>query len=237
MATTLEIACCNFLSCKNAQLGGAHRIELFENLADGGCTPSFGMIKQVTEKIALPVYVMIRPRGGDFCYTEEEFNIMQADIEICQQLNVDGIVFGILTEAGEVDLERCTALQKLWKYKPITFHRAIDRSGDIFTSAKSIADMGFERILTSGGKKNVEEGINELKKLVQEFQQDIIIMPGAGVTAKNAKHILEITGAKEIHATAKTISTSLLGTFNSNFQDKILYSDLDEIKNLVKEIL
>lgn len=232
MSTRLEIACCNYLSCHHAWQGGADRIELFESLADGGCTPSFGMMKWVKQEIPLPIYAMIRPRGGDFCYSSREFDIMQSDIEICHQLGIDGIVFGILTEDGRVDEDRCRELQQLWRFKPITFHRAIDRSKDILRSATQIANMGFERILTSGGHPHVQDGLSTIKTLIQHLGTSITIMPGAGVTSGNVKSIVDATGAHEIHATAKRQMPSVSGTMNPSFQDQVVYSDLDEIIRL-----
>lgn len=227
---TLEIAANSWQSCLNASLGGADRIELFENLPDGGCTPSAGMIKRST-LLSIPIYVMIRPRGGDFCYSASEIDIMQADIEYCKSIGVHGIVFGVLNSVGEVDQDICKQLLSLWN-GPATFHRAIDRSADIISSTKTITELGFERILSSGGALNVIDGLNNLKHMQSEFGKDIIIMPGAGVTAQNAKEIIDFTGCKEIHATCKTNSISTKGSLNTQFNDEISYSDLSQIQAL-----
>lgn len=203
MGIILEIAANSINSCIAAQQNGADRIELFENLPEGGCTPSYGMLQLVKEKTGIPVYTMIRPRGGDFLYNEDEFEIMQRDVEICRQLNYKGIVFGILDAEGYVDMERCKALLALAGDMKATFHRAFDRAKDLHKSAAQIADLGFERILTSGGEADVVKGKESIRALQQQFGKDIIIMPGCGVTADNAKMIADYCGVAEIHATAK----------------------------------
>jgi len=227
---TLEIAANSWQSCLNASLGGADRIELFENLADGGCTPSAGMINRST-LLSIPVYVMIRPRGGDFCYTASEIDIMTSDIEYCKSVGVHGIVFGVLNRNGEVDQDICKELLKLWN-GPATFHRAIDRSADIMHSTKQIVELGFERILSSGGAIHVMDGLDNLKHMQSTYGKDIIIMPGAGVTALNAQDIISYTGCREIHATCKTSAISNKGSLNTKFHDEISYSSLSDIQEL-----
>lgn len=227
---SLEIAANSWQSCLNASLGGADRIELFENLPDGGCTPSPGIIKRST-MLSIPVYVMIRPRGGDFCYSASEIDIMMEDIDYCKSVKVTGIVFGILDKNGQINTSVCKELLNHWN-GPATFHRAIDRSANIFESTKKIIDLGFERILSSGGELNVINGLDTLKALQTQFGQSIVIMPGAGVTPNNARKIVEYTGCKEIHATCKTTKTSNNGTLNSKFDDQISYSELSQIQDL-----
>ncbi len=162
----LEIACCNLDSIINANKGGASRIELFENLIDGGCTPSYGMMKKAKEISDIPIYVMIRPRGGHFDYSKDELDIMKSDIEICHHLNIDGIVFGILDENSEVNIAACDELLKKWKNKPATFHRAIDLVSNIEKSINMIIDLGFERVLTSGGRATAKEGLHTILDLL-----------------------------------------------------------------------
>lgn len=232
----LEIACNHYLSCLHAEQHGAQRIELFENLPDGGCTPSFGMIKQVKQTISIPVYVMIRPRGGDFCYSKDEFEIMQHDVEQCLHLNVDGIVFGILKEDGMVDTDRCKVLQQLWRFKPITFHRAIDRAANIMHAGQAICAMGFERILSSGGAKDVNQGKEKLLAMQKEFGQHIIIMPGAGITTGNIRSIVEFCEVSEVHATAKKEIPSRIGTLNPAFNDNLSWSDPEYIAQLYEQL-
>lgn len=200
---TVEIACNNYRSCQNAERAGTDRIELFENLNEGGCTPSYGMIKKVKNNISIPIYVMIRPRGGDFVYSKEEVEIMHEDILMCKQLKVDGIVFGVLTDEGNVNLETCADLLHTWGSHAATFHRALDRTVDIKKSLEDLINLGFERVLTSGGHKNVTQGKTVVKELQHQYGNEIIIMPGAGVTPQNAKALSVYCGTNEIHATCK----------------------------------
>jgi copper homeostasis protein len=227
----LEIACNSFQSCLNAQLGGADRIELFENILEGGCTPSYGLIKLVKEKLNIPIYVMIRPRGGNFNYSDEEFDIMKTDIKICQELKVDGVVFGILNHHNEIDIKRNNTLINLCKI-PATFHRAFDRTNDLISSAEEIIKIGFERILTSGGKMNVDEGKNNILQLQKMFDDKIIVMPGCGVTPKNAKKIIDFTGTSEIHSTAK----SEIKTQNKLFNDSSFVTNIEIVKKIKSAI-
>ncbi len=219
----LEIACSNIQSCLNASQGGADRIELFENLADGGCSPSFGMMRMAKEKTNLPIYAMIRPRGGDFVYTDIEFEIMVYDVILCNELNIDGIVFGIIDANHHVDVKRCKILLDFWKNKKATFHRAIDLTTDIEKSTQEIIDLGFERILSSGGKPNAAEGLTTLHRLQSKFGNQISIMPGSGISHENIRLFSEFN---EVHATCKSnVSTSeLFGNY--------IESDLDLIRKL-----
>lgn len=223
MKTTVEIACCNWISCVHAQENGADRIELFENLLEGGCTPSYGLLKQSTE-LKLPVYAMIRPRAGDFCYSPAEFETMKTDIAVCKNLGLKGIVFGILDGYDNIDVKRCSELLRLWN-GPATFHRAFDQTANPFEATETLIELGFERILSSGQKENVEQGVGLLKQLVETYSSSIIIMPGCGVTSKNSKDILQKTGATEIHATCKTQS-----------KQGFWYSDPQEIRRLTQSI-
>lgn len=219
MTTTLEIACCNWKSCVHAKENGADRIELFENLADGGCTPSYGMIKQ-SLTLNLPIYVMIRPRGGNFNYSQDEFEIMKSDIQMCKQLGVHGIVFGILDDSKNVDKQRCLELINLWN-GPATFHRAFDETPDPFRSVEEIIELGFERILTSGQQPHIEQGMHLVGELIAQFKNQISIMPGCGVSPKNGSTIIQTSKAKEIHATCKIESP-----------ESYVYSDPVQIKQL-----
>lgn len=230
----VEIACNSYASAINAVKGGAHRIELFENHKEGGCTPSAGMIQKV-KKLHLPLYVMIRPRGGDFYYSNEEIDIMHQDIEFCKQAGVTGVVFGCLTHSGTVDKELCRELLKSW-HGPATFHRAIDRTPDIIQAAHTITDMGFERILSSGGATHVMKGLDALQKLQNEVGEHLIVMPGAGVTSANAEEILHFTGCMEIHASCKHMVDDIDKTKHPLFDDSVEVSDPGEITRLVRTV-
>lgn len=237
MGTLLEIAANSFQSCIAAQQGGADRIELFENLPEGGCTPSYGMLKTVREKITIPVYVMIRPRGGDFLYTDAEFEIMQHDAEQCRQLGFSGVVFGMLNAQGDVDADRCKQLLQVCGDMKATFHRAFDRAKDLQVSARQLIDLGFDRILTSGGEPDVDKGKDVIKKLQQQFGDHIIIMPGCGVSPANAKTIVDYCGVREIHATAKEKTVSHMQYRKDHFADDRNESNLQHIQALKAVLL
>lgn len=232
----IEIACNSYISCENAVKAGASRIELFENLHDGGCTPASSLI-HIAAKLSLPVYVMIRPRGGHFVYSTPEIDMMLHDIEVCKNAKVSGIVFGCLTSEGQIDQGFNKKLLDAWN-GPATFHRAIDRTSDIMEAAKQITSLGFERILSSGGAISAVDGLNNLRKLQKEYGKHIHIQPGAGITAKNAVMILKETGCTSLHATCKTSIMSNTGTLNPCFMstDTETFSELDTIKKLVREV-
>lgn len=230
---TLEIACNSFISCLHAEQGGAQRIELFENLHEGGCTPSYGIIKHVKEKIKLPVYVMIRARGGNFVYTNDELEIMIHDVRICRELGVNGIVFGALHENGIVNEEVCRRILQAWNHGPATFHRAIDESNILLDAAETIINLGFERILTSGGKSNAWEGMEAIAKLQNELGNRIEIQAGAGITSENAAAIVAKTGVRSIHATCK-MNLSELITNQSMDINPTQITSLEKVKALRK---
>lgn len=227
----LEIACNSYGSCLNALKAGAGRIELFENLGAGGCTPSAGMLLK-TSALPLPVYAMIRPRGGNFTYNSDETDIMLRDIEFCRKAGIRGIVFGCLDHRGNVDKELCKRLLQAWN-GPATFHRAIDRSTDYCQAGRLICDLGFERILSSGGAADVLSGLEALKQLQKDLGAHIGIMPGGGVTAANAKTILAYTGCSELHATCKMEIPSETGA-RTEFRDMETISSEAEIRALLE---
>lgn len=224
----VEIACCNIESVINANNAGASRIELFENLADGGCTPSYGMLKKAKEVSKIPVYVMIRPRGGNFCYTNEELEIMQEDIKVCLELNIKGIVFGVLTKEDKVDQAACGLLLETWKNRPATFHRAFDNSNNLENAVNSIIQLGFERILTSGGQPKAEQGLEVILELHRKYGEQISIMAGSGITSENVHLFSELN---EVHATCK------VETKNNNLFGHYSYSEFDKILQLTKNFI
>ena len=172
----IEICVDSVESCINAEKGGADRLELCGNMFEGGTTPSYGVLELAREKVNIPIYAMVRPRGGDFCYDDTEFEIMKREIKLMKELKIDGIVFGILTKEGNVDKERCDELLDLWGSSKATFHRAIDVSCDLNKACEDIISIGFERILTSGGEANVMSGIIKLKELVSKYNDKMIIV-------------------------------------------------------------
>lgn len=201
---TLEICLDSVESAIIAQEAGADRVELCANLSEGGITPSYGMIRLVREKINIDLSVMIRPRGGDFCYSEAEFSVMKEDIKIAKEIGADCVVFGILTPNGHVDIERTSQLVGLAKPLQVTFHRAFDLTKEPYQALEDIIKSGVSGLLTSGHKAKAIEGKHEIKKLVMQAKNRIAIMAGSGVNPQNRDEFLNYCGVKELHLTAKT---------------------------------
>ena len=197
----LEIACNNLNSVAIAAANGADRIELFSNIHEGGVTPSFGMMKAAVS-FGLPVYAMMRPRGGHFCYTNHELESLKWDIESAHEAGVQGIVVGALTAKGEIDTALCEILLSYWG-KPATFHRAFDLLGSPFTALEELIEMGFERVLTSGGAATALEGIGLIESLVAASKGRIQILAGAGINRENIAAFSPIAGLEWVHTTAK----------------------------------
>lgn len=210
---SLEVCANSVISAVAAQEGGATRVELCDNLSDGGTTPSAGQILLARKLLHIKIYVLIRPRGGDFLYNDAEFEIMKADIRHCIEAGCDGVVIGMLTPEGHVDKPRCKELVEIAKQwgLGVTFHRAIDMAADIHQALEDIIEIGCERVLTSGGKTTAIEGASVIASLVQQSAGRISIMPGCGVDENNVNDIVRFTGAKEVHSTAKTrVSSHML---------------------------
>ncbi|CCH56319.1 CutC family protein [Fibrisoma limi BUZ 3] len=183
---TVEVCAYSLASCLAAQRAGANRIELCGGMSEGGITPSAGLIRQVRQSVSLPIYVMIRPRGGDFLYTDTELAVMRSDIEAARQLGADGIVLGVLLADGTVDEAKTRELIELAHPLPVTFHRAFDMTVDPFEALEAIIRTGAERILTSGQQPKAEAGLPLLRQLVRQAAGRIEIMAGAGVSVRNA---------------------------------------------------
>lgn len=199
----LEICCGSYLSALAASKAGATRIELCSGLAEGGITPSLGLIRSVCALPGVVHHVLIRPRGGDFLYTEKEKGIILDDIDAALSAGADGVVVGALTEDGEVDIPFLKACVNHAGGRNVTFHRAFDLCADAMRAMRQIADAGTNRILTSGQAASAVEGISLLAKLVKEAPEGLSIMPGCGVNAANAAQLLLETGADELHASAR----------------------------------
>lgn len=212
----LEICCFSIESALNAQKGGADRIELCDNISEGGTTPSYGMIKKVREKLDIDVFVIIRPRGSDFNYSDDEFAIMKEDIKSAKLSGVNGIVSGILTKEGHVDIKRTSELVELSKPLPFTFHRAFDMTEDLFKALDDIIQTGSARILTSGGSRTASEGCDLISELVKRSKNKIIILPGSGINEQNITSIIKKTGAAEYHTTAKVLKSSSMTYIKEN---------------------
>jgi copper homeostasis protein len=200
----IEIATSDFASSQSAAKGGADRIELCDNLAEGGTTQSYSAIKYCREQLNVQLFPIIRPRGGDFLYNPDEYNIMVNDVRICKELNCDGVVIGLLNGDGTIDLERTARLVELAYPMEVTFHRAFDRCVDPFAALEQLIRVGCNRILTSGQRPTVMEGIELIEKLVKAADERIVIMPGSGVRKENIGEIASRTGARELHSSLRT---------------------------------
>ncbi len=224
----LEIIGFNIESCIAAQESGADRIELCAGPGEGGTTPSYAFINAAREILDIDLYVMIRPRGGDFLYCDEEFEIMKKDVQICKEFGCDGIVTGILTAAGKVDKNRCKELVDLAYPLEVTFHRAFDRVKEPLEALEDIIDLGFERVLTSGLKPKAVESTNLLAELIKKAEERIIIMPGSGVNSENIISIAESTGAKEFHSSATFSKESRMSYINPEMKESLTYVSVNK---------
>jgi copper homeostasis protein len=200
----IEIATSDFASSQEAARGGADRIELCNNLAEGGTTQSEAVIRLCREKLQLQLFPIIRPRGGDFLYTDEEFKIMMEDIQLCKELNCDGVVIGLLKPRGEINVERTSRLVNLAYPMEVTFHRAFDRCRDPFEALEQLIQIGCTRILTSGQKPTAIEGMQLIEELIKKADERIIIMPGSGIRKENVAVVASKTGARELHSSLRT---------------------------------
>ena len=238
----LEICANSVESAFLAQLGGAHRVELCENIYEGGTTPSYGAIRLARKMLDIELNIIIRPRGGDFLYSESEFEIMCEDIVMAKQLGADGVVFGFLLPDGSVDTKRTQKLVKLAKPMNVTFHRAFDVCKDPYLALEEIIGCGCNRILTSGRANKAENGTELLKKLVETANGRIIIMPGSGIDESNIEEIYKETGVNEFHASLRTSFESpmiyrnteiSMGTHAEN-EYKRLLTDPDRVKKVIE---
>ncbi|PBQ30758.1 copper homeostasis protein [Sphingobacteriaceae bacterium] len=216
----LEIACFNLQSAIIAQQAGADRIELCEDYVAGGITPSREMILQAKKAVQIPLHVIIRPRAGDFYYTAQEVEQMKKDIAFCKTHHINGVVLGCLTSEKKVDLKLCKELLNLSRPMTVTFHRAIDICENILEEVEHLVEMGFDRVLTSGGKKTALEGKDNLRKLSEKFEGKIILLAGGGIRSTNISEILRAANCSEYHSAAFVGSSTVC--------------DATEIKNLKK---
>lgn len=204
----IEIATSDFLTTNSAVEGGADRIELCANLAEGGTTPSYALIKRCREAFNILIYPIIRTRGGDFLYNKDEFAIMENDIKLCRELGCDGVVIGLLNMDGTIDITRTSALAELAYPMGVTFHRAFDRCRDPFEALEELIEIGCERILTSGQMPSVNDGVDLITELNKKADDRIIIMPGSGVRKENIKILAEKTGCVEFHSSLRSKTKS-----------------------------
>jgi len=234
----LEIAVFNIQSALLASKAGANRLELCENPADGGTTPSFGTLKTIREKVSIPVFPIIRSKGGDFFYSDEELEVMQKDILLCKQLGFEGVVIGSLKKNATVDTETIKRWVEMAYPLEVTFHRAFDRTKDAFQSLEDIIACGCQRILTSGQVPNAFDGKELIKKLIEQADDRIIIMPGSGVRSSNIRELANYTGSTELHSSARKNIPSKMEFTNIGMEEKLenISVDVEEIRKMKKEL-
>ncbi len=230
----LEVIGFDLASCLIAEQQGADRIELCANPQEGGTTQSRGTIAVAREHTSIQLFPIIRPRGGDFLYSDLEFKAMADDIDVCRDLGCDGVVIGMLRADGTVDVDRCAELIRHAGPMQVTFHRAFDRVRDPMASLEVIIDLGCARILTSGLKPDVESGKDMLRTLVEAAGDRITIMPGSGVRSTNIAELAKHTGARAFHSSARTVHPSSMAFTNPAMAEDLssIGIDADEVREL-----
>lgn len=234
----LEICAFNLPSALIAQQAGADRVELCAGPEEGGTTPSPGVIRAARAHLRIALYPIIRPRGGDFLYSDEEFRVMLQDIDYCKHAGCNGVVIGMLHADGSVDTARCARLVESAYPLGVTFHRAFDWASNPFEAMETIIRLGCERILTSGGRPTAEEGAELIDQLVRAAGERIVIMPGSGVRASNIVRLAEQTGASEFHTSARVLKASGMAYVNpamKDSQDRVM-ADPDEIRKIKEQL-
>ncbi|MEP7081104.1 MAG: copper homeostasis protein CutC [Ginsengibacter sp.] len=234
----IEIIAFNIESCKAAQEAGAHRIELCASPGEGGTTPSHAFIKAARKILEIELYIMIRPRGGDFLYSENELNIMQNDAAFCKQVGCDGIVTGVLKEDGTPDMQINEKILQVAYPLEATFHRAFDRCINPLESLETIIQTGFERVLTSGQRPTAMDGKGLISDLIKAKGNDIIIMPGSGINAGNILEIAQDTGAREFHSSASILKKSEMKYKNEMMNEDLAFITVNkkEVEEMAKKL-
>lgn len=242
----MEVCVDSVESGLNAARGGASRLEVCSALAEGGLTPSPGVMEVIAANVTIPCFAMVRPRAGDFVYTDLELKAMERDIEVMISCGATGLVLGCLTTKGEVDTEAVTRLVSKARGElgtvSLTFHRAIDMTRDLSKAAATVSQLGFERILTSGGQRTAHEGIEVIASLVRQLEDTgTIVMPGGGITEENLEEIQIKTRCVEFHASARAEKASEMEFTNkacslgSNGQEfSTMVTSRDKVSNLIK---
>lgn len=229
----LEICANSFQSALNAQQAGAHRIELCSELSIGGMTPSYGLINKVVHELSIETVVLIRPRSGNFVYSDSEFQVLKNDIRICKELGVDGIVSGVLNTDNTIDIERTKELVELSKPLQFSFHRAFDILPNPKRALQELIELGVHRVLTSGQKLKAIDGINLLKELKELGASSITILVGSGVNPENAK-VFKDAGFSELHASASKGIQNKTPDYFGNIPQTV--SDVETIRAILKAI-
>jgi len=241
----MEVCVDSVESAFNAARGGASRLEVCAALSDGGLTPSPGLLTVITENVTIPCFAMIRPRPGDFVYSEMELLAMEKDISVMIDSGAAGLVFGCLDSKGDVDVKQVTRLVSAAKTKQsdisLTFHRAIDMSRDLHQAANTVSQLGFERILTSGGHSKALDGIENIASLVKELGDKVIVMPGGGICEDNLEEIQTKTKCVEFHASARVMKPSGMEYQNTacslgqrGQEYSLMVTDTDRVAKLIK---
>lgn len=218
MKHKIEICANSVASCLQAQKGGAYRVELCAGIPEGGTTPSYGEIAVARKLLNIKLNIIIRPRGGDFLYSDVEHQAMLYDIEMAKKLGVDGVVIGCLTADGKIDIARNKELIEAAQGMSVTFHRAFDMCEDPFESLEQIISLGCDTLLTSGQKPTAIEGVSLLTELVAKANGRIIIMPGSGINENNIATIAKETNATEFHFSAREPVDSKMKYRNPNLK-------------------
>ena len=240
----VEVCAFSIESCLNAQRAGAQRVELCGGMYEGGTTPSYGLIERARAVLSIQLYVMIRPRGGDFCYDEEELAVMRSDIQAAKDLGADGVVFGILQPNGEIDIAQTAALVELAQPLGVTFHRAFDMAIEPFEALEAVIQTGTERILTSGQQNTALEGHVLIQQLTKKAAGRIEIMAGSGVNAENAS-LLAKTGVQALHLTGKATKAGAMKYHKEEVsmasvlpasEYEIIYSDTLKIRAVIEAV-
>ncbi|HEY4785485.1 MAG TPA: copper homeostasis protein CutC [Bacteroidales bacterium] len=234
---TLEVCSFSFDGCLSAELGGGNRIELCANSMEGGTTPSYGLIKKVREEISLKLYPLIRPRGGDFYYSDDEFEIMLDDIRLCRNIGCDGIATGIQRADGDIDFDRMKRIVDLAYPMRVTCIRVFDLIHDMFGALDGLVDAGCERVLTSGQAQKAYEAAETIAQLVKYAGDRIVIMPGSGIRPDNIEMLVKTTHASEYHASARTFIPSAVSENHPLLKEFGQAIDCDAVQlKMIKEL-
>lgn len=233
-----EVCAFNIQSAIIAERAGAARVELCDNPIEGGTTPSYGTIRETREKISILLYPIIRPRSGNYFYSDEEYAIMKRDVEMCRELGCDGISIGAQTIDSEIDTEMLKRIVEWAGPMGVTCNRAFDCAPDPFKALEDIISCGCERILTSGQKSAAPDAGALLAQLVKHAGDRIIIMPGAGIKSGNIKKLMEESGAREFHGSARTIAPNPVRYINSEVSDygNVYIADESEVRAIVQQL-
>ncbi|MFN3651989.1 MAG: copper homeostasis protein CutC [Armatimonadota bacterium] len=232
----LEVCAFNVQSCVIAQRAGAARIELCDNPIEGGTTPSYGTVRRARERVDIALYPIIRPRSGNYFYDEDELEIIRRDIEACKELGCNGISVGVATIDAEIDTERLKRIVEWATPMGVTCNRVFDGAPDLFQALEEVIRCGCERVLTSGGKSSAPEAGEILARLVQQAGDRISVMPGAGVKSSNLARLRRECGAREYHASARTIAPNPLTYVNTQVSDygNVYLADEEEVRRMVE---